>query len=740
MPSQVTNVPLVRVYDYLKTSTGASGGNANPISGRTVTLTLAPATTQASSINPVTQLPSVPVQSSVADGNGYWEAWVVPTDNINPSGMTYLVDDGYRTYKINPVAAGIPGVGWQSSAIVVSTPQSLVGVGGNLLPGGTTVLGAFNVQGLTSDNGGLVVAGGAGATLNASGDLAVRSLTASSGIGPYTPTAVVGGGDFTKAARFAAGPVFDVTHPTYGAIADNGVTNNQPAIAAAIAAAVAAGGGIVWFPYSSAAYGITSNIDVTAATNVSLEGPPGTTISWYGGTGSQMLYANPGSGSNLQRFGIKNLTFNTRNSSTTTAIFLQSWQYGRIEDVRCITNNDTTAVRIETNVGTTFVNNCYFNNVYGLRISTAKIGLQLSGISTCGPTDNFFWGLIMDDIYLGGIREVQYCDSNLFYGTRVSATGTPNANWYGVILNDSATPAADVGVYDEQFYGIFIDNGNGPASASAFVLNWQRQCHVYGCWTGVGQGSPGTFIKDNTSQSHAIELLQNTGVPNSSIVFTKNYGYGPISLGFDLANYVSVTGAANGSSPSIQAKGVSDPNVSVSVSPKGTSGEVILSAQQSNFIKQGGGADGLGSAPYFATGGAAADVDIRWLLNGKGRHLFAANAGIAMSGTVPTVGSGGSGTSALSLINSPTNSAGQFQVTLTGVTAGTILGVVAFSASVVAAPKVVLVSLAAPTAGAAAPLIAGADTYTTSGFTIRALNAPTNGTYVINYWVIFQPF
>lgn len=130
MPSQVTNVPLVRVYDYLKQQSGPAAGNASQIAGRTVTLTLTPQTSGtsqviATSINPITQLPFVPVQSSVTDGNGYWEAWVVPTDNITPAGMQYIVDDGYRTYKINPTLAGIPGIGWQSSAIITSAAPVL---------------------------------------------------------------------------------------------------------------------------------------------------------------------------------------------------------------------------------------------------------------------------------------------------------------------------------------------------------------------------------------------------------------------------------------------------------------------------------------------------------------------------------------------------------------------------------------------------------------------------------------
>jgi hypothetical protein len=111
---------------------------------------------------------------------------------------------------------------------------------------------------------------------------------------------------------------------------------------------------------------------------------------------------------------------------------------------------------------------------------------------------------------------------------------------------------------------------------------------------------------------------------------------------------------------------------------------------------------------------------------------------ILTTGTIPTVGSGGTGTSALSIITGATNTAGQFQVTATGVIAGAVLGIVTFGGAPLAtAPKVVLVSLAAPTGGVLTPIVPVADSYTTSGFTINAGNASTTATYIVNYICIF---
>lgn len=113
---------------------------------------------------------------------------------------------------------------------------------------------------------------------------------------------------------------------------------------------------------------------------------------------------------------------------------------------------------------------------------------------------------------------------------------------------------------------------------------------------------------------------------------------------------------------------------------------------------------------------------------------------ILTTGTVPTVGSGGTGTSALSIITGSTNTAGQFQVTLTAIAPGVVCGVVAFGGGALAtAPKHVVCSLSAPTAGVASPPIVGADTYTTSGFTIRSYGPTTvtTGTYIITFHCFF---
>jgi len=125
-------------------------------------------------------------------------------------------------------------------------------------------------------------------------------------------------------------------------------------------------------------------------------------------------------------------------------------------------------------------------------------------------------------------------------------------------------------------------------------------------------------------------------------------------------------------------------------------------------------------------------------ITANGDLLLAAAPRIKTTGSVPTVGSGGSGVSVLSVVAGSTNVAGGVLATLTSIAPGVVIGVVAFAAALASAPLFVICSLALPTAGVAAPPVVGADTYTVNGFTIRSYGPTTvtTGAYQIN-WVAF---
>lgn len=112
----------------------------------------------------------------------------------------------------------------------------------------------------------------------------------------------------------------------------------------------------------------------------------------------------------------------------------------------------------------------------------------------------------------------------------------------------------------------------------------------------------------------------------------------------------------------------------------------------------------------------------------------------SLQDNIPTIGSSGSGISATSVAAGSTNLAGQVLATLTGVAPGVVIGIVAFDDGPLAtAPIAVVCSLSGPTAGDAAPPDIGADTFTTSGFTLRSYGPTTVTTaaYVISYICVF---
>jgi hypothetical protein len=112
----------------------------------------------------------------------------------------------------------------------------------------------------------------------------------------------------------------------------------------------------------------------------------------------------------------------------------------------------------------------------------------------------------------------------------------------------------------------------------------------------------------------------------------------------------------------------------------------------------------------------------------------------SLQATAPTIGSGGTGVSALSVVAGSTNEAGACLATLTAVAPGVVVGVVSFhGAPLKTAPIAVSVHIKGPTAGVAAPPILGSDTFSTSGFTIRSIGPTTVTTaaYIIGYVCVF---
>lgn len=152
-------VATVPVYDYLLNPGDATLTSSPGLGGKRVKVTLA--YDKARSIAPVTWLENLTVYSALTDANGFWQVNLVPTDNITPSGTYYIVEvEGYLSYKINPTLAGVPGIGWQSSAILIDIPPSLTIAGqtvGTLTVTGLLAIGPGEPGIDTSSPGALLI-------------------------------------------------------------------------------------------------------------------------------------------------------------------------------------------------------------------------------------------------------------------------------------------------------------------------------------------------------------------------------------------------------------------------------------------------------------------------------------------------------------------------------------------------------------------------------------------------------
>src|SRR5205823_2991736 len=116
----------------------------------------------------------------------------------------------------------------------------------------------------------------------------------------------------------------------------------------------------------------------------------------------------------------------------------------------------TSGLRLEVNSGTAPSNNTDFNVYINITIDQAPVGLRMASSTSGGTTDNWFFATTMHGIATTGISLVNNCDSNNWHSVIIQMNAN-NSN--GVVFNDSATPNADTGVYDERIYGISFDCG-----------------------------------------------------------------------------------------------------------------------------------------------------------------------------------------------------------------------------------------------------------------------------------------
>jgi hypothetical protein len=200
MPSSPQSVATVTLFDYL-----TSNGTAVPNARVSVMLN---STKPATAITPLVTLMQTQ-WFTTTDPNGYWQFLLPSNTNISPANTYYTVSTPDGSYDVTLGATGP----YQSTAagtilnvpvpFAPATTPGPITISGNLTVTGVlaaasaAITGAFSagistISGLLTAAAGFVISGGTGATLNASGDFAGRSVTVSTGSGPYTSTSQPG--------------------------------------------------------------------------------------------------------------------------------------------------------------------------------------------------------------------------------------------------------------------------------------------------------------------------------------------------------------------------------------------------------------------------------------------------------------------------------------------------------------------------------------------------------------------
>lgn len=250
---------------------------------------------------------------------------------------------------------------------------------------------------------------------------------------------------FTELDR-AGVNVFNVKHPTYGAIGD-GVADDTAAIQAAIAAAAAVTsgdnpfgqGGMVFFP--PGIYGVTSDIDIPILVKLIGSGVRTTTIRWLSGTHTNaVVTSNPGNtNSFVHGSGIRDLTIDANGQAN--GLLIRSWNEGCFLERVGVREFATVGIKLAAGIDGTFTNttkNMQCKSLWLFAKGGAAAGLRLDGVRNC-----VFEGVTVD-VVTGeaspctvGIELVENCWVNTFWsvhmedctrGVDIGTTGTSIGN------------------------------------------------------------------------------------------------------------------------------------------------------------------------------------------------------------------------------------------------------------------------------------------------------------------------
>ena len=294
---------------------------------------------------------------------------------------------------------------------------------------------------------------------------------------------------------------------TYGAVLDN-VTDDSTAIQDTIDAASAAGGGRVLIPKKAA---IATTIIL--ASDVVVELAPGAGLTWIGAEDGTMV-TTPSATVMLRGGFVGPQSAIIDPGGATGAAFvldLHSVQFCRWGGFEVIGGKATTTiVRVVADSasgtgGYESLKNCVFNNFDYISVrGTAGLGYWFEGPSTTQRvTLNHCWGFQGGDLRVGGFRFVRNTDNNMFHGPiRIRLFGNDT---YGVVMNDTATPSVEAGVYANQFDDLAVATFNdGSTGRGCIILNKSKQTHILRLYNDpIAEGGQ---VVDNYSGSHWIQV------------------------------------------------------------------------------------------------------------------------------------------------------------------------------------------------------------------------------------------
>lgn len=282
--------------------------------------------------------------------------------------------------------------------------------------------------------------------------------------------------------------------------------SNATNINNAIAAASASGGGVLWF--DPGVWPISTQI--VPANNVTLFCYD---VTWRW-TGVTLFMLGNTSAAVLQNFNIFGLTLDGQGLANITAIAIHSPQYCTFREIVIL----STQVAIQILADVPFVSNPPYNenaalNLFDdIRINVCAAGIILQGTSASQVvTLNSFRHIMISNCNTYGINCVQWCDSNSFYNIWISLIAN---NTQGVIQNSGA-PASNVGVYQNDFYGLFVDAFT-LTGIIAVLLNFCSQIVIRNLECSPDPFSSGSVL--TTANNPASYIVESANTPPQTFV------------------------------------------------------------------------------------------------------------------------------------------------------------------------------------------------------------------------------